>query len=135
MTDRIALYGDHVASIIKEQRIAVQWTRGRDSSTAWRRRRCIKIQRIKCPWTYAIALHEIGHIIGPHQNALRFCSEVGAWIYARQAALQWSRMMMRICHECLDSYAARYSQIQSAKMPDASHPIWIEASDILNYQP
>ena len=134
MSKRSELYGGHVAEILATQRIAVQWTRSADS-TAWRHRRCIKVRRVVCPATYAYALHEIGHIIGPYQSEIRFVTEIGAWLYARQEAIYWSRMMTRTCAECLDSYHARYSSILSAKLPMASDPIWQEALDTLGYTP
>src|SRR5262245_25812298 len=58
--------------------------------------------------SYATALHEIGHILGQHQNSQRkLVRERWAWIWARQNARTWTQRMERDAQRCLQWYAER----------------------------
>jgi hypothetical protein len=54
--------------------------------------------------TYAVALHELGHILGPHQTKERLWKEIGAWIWAKQRAKEWPPAAQRKLEDCLQSY-------------------------------
>ena len=61
----------------------------------------IMVPPIKSPITYAVALHQIGHLLGRNQNSwLPMIRERWAWQWARVNALNWTDAMER--------YAARY---------------------------
>ena len=66
----------------------------------------IRLPRIRSIVSYAIALHEIGHIRGRHQ---RSCSvmvrERWAWQWARENALSWLPAMERVAAKSI--YAAK----------------------------
>lgn len=58
----------HVSTLLSTNDIAVKWLEGRDwfwlasaSHTAWR----VEIPRPTSPKRYLVALHEIGHLLGP----------------------------------------------------------------------
>ena len=54
----------------------------------------VQIPPIRSDVTYAVALHEIGHNLGRHQNSRRsIVREVWAWRWARTNALIWTPRM------------------------------------------
>lgn len=80
--------------------------------------------------SYAIALHEIGHILGPWQNGTTLEREAGAWKWARENALVWSKVMDRTMHKGMRSYlelAIEESQNlfkRPLKIPERDHYFW-----------
>lgn len=54
---------------------------------AYPRDRKIKIKPVKSPWTYFIALHELGHVIGPGRSGRRLEKETAAWLWALDTAI------------------------------------------------
>jgi hypothetical protein len=114
-------YATHIAKICRLESIAVEsHSRG---GRAYRRSRRIKIRPVKTAITYAIALHEIGHILGPRQSGTRLDKEVGAWEWAEANALEWTEAMTAKRTECLRSYLAKVARSPHMKKPDAAHPI------------
>ena len=115
------MYAEHIARICKIEDIEV----GSHSSggRAYRRQRRIKIRPVKTAVTYAIALHEIGHILGPRQSSTRLDKEVGAWEWAQANALDWTDAMGATRAKCLQSYLAKAARSSRMKQPSADHPI------------
>jgi hypothetical protein len=114
-------YAAHIARICKIESIDVEGhsTGGR----AYRRSRRIKIKTVKTAITYAVALHEIGHILGPRQSGTRLDKEVGAWEWAERNALEWTPAMSAKRAKCLQSYLAKVARSPRMKQPSADHPI------------
>ena len=114
-------YAAHIARICKIEDIEV----GHHSSggRAWRRKRRINIRPVKTAVTYAIALHEIGHILGPRQNGVRLDKEVGAWEWAREHALEWTDQMEAKMRKCLRSYLEWSQRSRQPKRATDDHPI------------
>jgi hypothetical protein len=114
-------YADHIARVCKIEDITVEShsTGGR----AYRRQRRIKIRPVKTSITYAVALHEIGHILGPRQNGTRLDKEVGAWEWAQANAFEWTDSMTAKMQSCLRSYLAKAARTPRMCQPDAGHPI------------
>ena len=78
-------------------------------SQAWASRELeeICIPPIKSAISYAVALHEIGHIQGRYQTSRHsLVRELAAWRWARQQALTWTPAMERTCASSL-AWAAR----------------------------
>ncbi len=93
----------HVARIADENKIKIS---GHSSGgRAWRRLRKIKIRPIKSAVTYAIAMHELGHVLGKQQGR-RIDIEVQAWEWAEAHALFWTKIMVENKRKCLRSYIA-----------------------------
>lgn len=90
---------------------------------AYRRKRLIKIRPVKSEITYAIALHEIGHILGKRQSGTRLDKEVGAWEWAIEHAHRWTLPMTRTMRRCLQSYKDAAESRPRWRKPDADHPI------------
>jgi hypothetical protein len=68
----------------------------------------ITLPRVKSPISYAVALHELGHICGRYQRSRRvMVRERWAWAWARKNALIWTPRLERYATEALSWYAAR----------------------------
>lgn len=114
-------YAVHIARVCKIEDIAVEsHSRG---GRAWRRSRRIKIRPVKSAVTYAIALHEIGHILGLRQNGSRLDKEAGAWEWAIQSAIEWTPAMTQVMQKCLQSYLAKVERSPRMKPASPDHPV------------
>lgn len=54
---------------------------------AWRRTRRVAYRPVKSTITYAVALHEIGHVVGRGRSAPRLEREANAWAWALRNTL------------------------------------------------
>lgn len=114
-------YADHIARICKIEDIRVE--SHSSGGRAYRRKRLIKIRPVKTAITYAVALHEIGHILGPRQNGTRLDKEVGAWEWAQANAIEWTEAMSSKRASCLQSYLDKAARSPHMRRPAADHPI------------
>jgi hypothetical protein len=73
---------DHVESLCRSHDIGLFWCRRSDRSYSIRASEEITIAPIKSVVTYAVALHEIGHIRGCHQDSRR-CMVRERWAWDR----------------------------------------------------
>jgi hypothetical protein len=65
----------------------------------------IGIAPVRSTISYAIALHELGHILGRHQQSENLMvRERWAWIWARAHALRWTAAMDRCAAGSLDRH-------------------------------
>lgn len=80
---------------------------------------------VKTAITYAVAMHEIGHILGPHQTGknTRLDKEVGAWEWAQQHAIEWTDAMTATRARLLKTYLDWAARSKQAKRPTSDHPI------------
>jgi hypothetical protein len=68
----------------------------------------LQLPPVRSAISYATALHEIGHVLGQHQNSRRvMVRERWAWQWARSLALVWTPAMERHATKSLDGYARR----------------------------
>jgi hypothetical protein len=84
---------------------------------AWRKTRRIAVRPVKSDKTYAIALHELGHVLG-RTGPRRLDKEVFAWDWAYQHALIWTDTMDAERARCLQSYVvwAQRKQARTGKV-------------------
>jgi hypothetical protein len=100
----IAQMRAHIVRVCKANKIEINYER--HASASYRPPE-IWIRPIRSPRAYAIALHEIGHIIGRYQmKSSAMVRERWAWEWARRNALQWTPAMEQHAERCLKSYAA-----------------------------
>lgn len=111
----------HVAVICAENNIEV--VKHSRSGAAWRKSRRIAIRPVKTAISYAVALHEIGHILGPQQSGTRLMKECGAWLWAHDNAMTWTDAMEKAMQKRLRSYVAWAQRHKTAAKPDCNHPI------------
>lgn len=114
-------YAAHIARICKIEDIEV--SRHSRGGRACRRQRRIKIRPVKSAITYAIALHEIGHILGPRQSGTCLDREAGAWEWAQANAIEWTTTMNATMAKCLSSYLAKAARSPRMRQAPADHPI------------
>lgn len=116
-------YAEHVEILISSHGISAEWKEGYFKGRSWRSKRRIKIAPVRSAATYAIALHEIGHVVG-RQSGLRIDMEVQAWEWAEANALEWTEPMIIKAARCVASYLKMCERHRSMKLPPGDHPAW-----------
>lgn len=116
------LYKQHIENICNENGIELIVKAG--SGRAWRRLKRIRIPEVKSAVTYALALHELGHVLGPKQNGRRLEDEWDAWLWAKRNALCWRKPMKSKMKRCLQSYLQWCQRRRRAWIPPQDHPVW-----------
>ncbi len=112
-------YADHVNALLSQHGIAVEW-RERTKARAWRKSRRVRLEPVRGASTYATALHEIGHVVGP-QSGPRLNKEAQAWRWAEQNAMEWTEGMKRLASRCIESYLAWCERKRGAWIPPRGH--------------
>jgi len=119
--DRAKLLRNHIRLLCSFHRIKiVPYHRGK----AFIDQRVVKIRPVKSERTYAEALHEMGHILGPWQKASEIAAECGAWIWAKRNALQWTEQMESRMSYCLGTYVDYANDNEDSELPSEGHPAW-----------
>jgi hypothetical protein len=113
-------YGIEIAGASRRGR-AVRWRGGRTE---------IAIPEIRGQVSYFVALHEIGHLVGPGRSAPRLESEANAWLWALEnAAVEPTPATRRSIAKRLRGYLewARNRQYRRVppRIPPRGHPFWI----------
>jgi hypothetical protein len=99
---------EHVMTMSRTMDIVVIWCERPSRAVAMREFEEVHIPRIKSTTTYAIAMHEMGHLFGRHQQSKRtLVRERWAWEWARKNALIWTVGMERCARNSLGWYARR----------------------------
>lgn len=112
---------DHISRLVVENNILAEYKQG--SGRAWRKVRKIRIPPVKSSISYAVALHEIGHVIGP-QSGHRLNKEAQAWLWARENAILWNDTMSGKAATCMTSYLNWCHRRKGAWVPPADHISW-----------
>jgi len=90
----------------------------------------IDIRPVKSRQRYAIALHEIGHLLSRSARKPRLFQEGEAWQWARDNALEWTPVMQRALLDGLHSYLQEaYGEYlhglrKPFKLPPPDHFFW-----------
>ena len=123
-----AEYANHIRQLAEQHGIAME---GHSSGgRAFRKTRTIKTKPVKSAITYALALHEIGHIVGPWQSQARLFKEAGAWKWAMDNAAVWTAVMHSYMVKSLTSYLnwaerKRNRGVRNAPIiPPEGHEFW-----------
>lgn len=114
----------HVAAICRDEGIRVlSHSRGGRAS---RTHKVIAIRPVKSAITYAVALHELGHVLGPWQSQPRLYAEAGAWKWAREVAGIWTPSMEDKMSRSLHSYVLwAERRAPRIKLPEDDHEFWM----------
>jgi hypothetical protein len=108
----IARLRQHVRDLCKHHRITVYRCRRSQQACAQRESKQIAIPPIKSAKTYATAMHELGHVLGHHQDSRRvMVRERWAWNWARANALTWPPNIERVVARDLTWYAAHAAKL------------------------
>lgn len=82
------------------------------------------IPEIRSLRSYLVALHEIGHVIGPNPR-LRLDQEVAAWDWAlAHSRFEPTDACWRMIGRALGSYVARAVRRPGMRLPEPGHRIW-----------
>ena len=96
--------------------------------TSCRQDRLVFIPRILSVRSYLVAMHELGHVLGPWQGGRTLIAEAGAWKWAREHAAAWGKAGDQIMHRGLMSHLLVASLTQGGarptKIPERSHYFW-----------
>jgi hypothetical protein len=118
-------YHRHITELADANSVEIVWKENYPGRASKKPRR-IKIPPIKTATTYALALHELGHIVG-RQVGCRIDREVQAWQWAKENALEWRKPMKKKAARCLQSYLDWAERRNGVIKPTPDHPIhkWI----------
>ena len=97
----VASLHHHVVSLCKAHKIAI--TFGTRRGRAWRAARRVSVPHVRGAISYAVALHEIGHVLGK-RGRTRLDHEVHAWQWAEAHAHVWNAAMNAKRKRSLRSY-------------------------------
>jgi hypothetical protein len=96
----------HILNLCERHSIEIEWRRR--GGLASREFGFISIPPIRSAITYAVALHEIGHVLGRHQTSRSvIVRERWAWAWARHNAIAWTPAMERAALRSLAWYERR----------------------------
>ena len=103
----------HVQQIADENQIVIHRSLKRlNRSYSIRVSEKIYITPIKSVLSYAVALHELGHVLGSHQSSRRvLVRERAAWRWAKRNALLWSPWMQERAEASIQWYEKNYRDI------------------------
>ena len=105
----IEILQKHVVDLCERDDIVLCWCKRISQACALRECEEIQVAPIKSVVSYAVALHEIGHVKGRHQtSSIVIVRERWAWKWARANALIWTNRMENCAIQSLDWYAARW---------------------------
>lgn len=128
MTTATAIMHSHIESLLLRNQISVEWTAKPGTGRARRKTKWVRLSPVKSEITYAIALHEIGHVLGDYPKT-RIDKEVAAWQWAKAYAVVWTPTMQDAAAKRLNKYLAWSRRHQTMKVPGPGHPIfkWVVA--------
>jgi hypothetical protein len=117
------LCGEHGIQFV-ERKARGGWARKRD--------RTISVRPVKTERTYIIALHEIGHLIGPHRGGRRLEQEAAAWDFViERSIVPLSPASYAFMLRCLESYLHRATFSRRAMViPEKGHRFWATYAEI-----
>jgi hypothetical protein len=121
---------EHIVALCEKNGILIQWCVKPNQAWAIREGDEIKIPRIKSEISYAVGLHEIGHVLGQHQTSKRVLVREGwAWRWARKNALIWSDRMERHARSAVDWYLPRAKRIDALRKADSVSEGWLSSQN------
>lgn len=104
-------YAKHVAKLAKANRVKVVFVSDFYDCAGWIAERKVYILPVIDERTYAIAMHELGHVLGPMQayhsgigKGTFADAEIGAWLWAKANTQFWMTGMQKTLKKCLQSY-------------------------------
>ena len=120
----------HIKKLCRKHRIKLTFHDGDKTGdwSFWDNRICVR--HITTKARYAVALHEIGHLVTGTKSHPRLYQEGAAWAWAREHALCWTpsmqREMLTGLRSYLDAFAADFDQALPGQLrsPPRTHPFW-----------
>jgi hypothetical protein len=119
----VAAYRRHFLTLAKRHRVSVSWCGTSRDAEFLPSERSIKTPRIRSAVTYSIALHELGHALGP-QYGNKINQEAQAWEWARRHALEWRDPMKRAAAYWISTHLEAWFDNRRLWLPPPEHPVW-----------
>jgi len=120
----------HVEELCDQHGIEIAGASRRGRATRWRGgHREIAIPEIRGQVSYFIALHEVGHLVGPGRSAPRLEAEANAWLWAlRNCAVEPTPATRRSISKRLRGYLEwaqnrQYRRVPP-RIPPREHAFW-----------
>ena len=120
----------HIEELCDEYGIEIAGASRRGRATRWRGGRTqISVPEIRGQVTYFVALHEIGHLVGPGRSAPRLEAEANAWLWAlRNCAVEPTPATRRSISKRLRGYLdwaqnRQYRRVPP-RIPARDHAFW-----------
>lgn len=131
-------YREHVDQLIKQHGLKVQWLSKGVSilEVVVDHNKVLHLLPVVNARTYAIAMHEIGHVVTRTLHQPSLCKEAAAWAWAKTHALSWTASMQTAMRVGLRSYLVRAladcQQLKASQMlvPPKDHVFWELVGDI-----
>ena len=131
-------YAQHVAELLKTHKLRVEWLDKGDSylDVGVFTGKKLLLLPVTNARTYAMALHEIGHVVSGTLSQPVLWKEAEAWAWAKQHAFRWTKSMQTCLRVSLRSYVVRaladYEQAKPAQMlvPAKDHVFWTLVEEI-----
>jgi hypothetical protein len=112
----IAMWRQHIEQLIERHNITRHPEPIIDNARSSHANREIWIPQVQCKLSYVAALHEIGHILGEHQQSRHIMvRERWAWRWARRNSLTpWGPILKSYVQAKLDRYRHRAPEYDRA---------------------
>jgi hypothetical protein len=126
----VELMEAHVEDLCRQNGIELVGSSSRGRAIRWRGGRLeISIPPIRGQVSYFIALHEIGHLIGPGRSKPRLESEANAWLFALEHCVveptpATKRSISRRLRGYLEWARNRQHRQVPPRIPPREHPFW-----------
>lgn len=130
----------HITSLCSKHALKVVWLKNKDfkqvEAFVYKGIRQLKLLPITSPARYAIALHEIGHVLTKSRHKPLLFREALAWEWAKKNALFWSLPMQRAMAKGLQSYVSialqdyKRALPKQITLPPSDHVFWQLTKDI-----
>ena len=102
----------HIQELCQKHGIVLHYVVRASRSITIKKGKELRVARVVSPISYALALYEIGHILGKYQNSQHvLVRERAAWKWARQNALIWTARMAATAEASLAWYRKNAAQI------------------------
>jgi hypothetical protein len=114
----------HIEELAVQHSITIIYKK--NAGRSWKKTREICISPVKTAISYAVALHEIGHIVDDTRfGTLSIDREAGAWAWAKENAMEWRKPAKLAASRLIMTYidACQGSRCNRKPIP-ASHPAW-----------
>lgn len=125
----------HVRKLCRQHGIRLQFD-DKSPEKAFFVERRVQTKTVRSKASYAVALHEIGHLVSKTASRPSLFQEGAAWQWARTEALCWTPSMTRAMLKSLGGYAhAGISdndrcQPRLYRLPPRSHPFWTLQAEV-----
>jgi hypothetical protein len=112
---------DHIIELLEKHGIKATWKGPSHRGRAFQRTREVHLPPVRSATTYALALHEIGHIVAK-TSGRRLDQEAQAWQWAEQNSIEWTEPMIKKAARCMKSYLRWCERRKGAWIPPQDHP-------------